>query len=277
MSLSLTPATVRNTIAQMPAFPDVVVAMLETINDRDGDIRTLVRQIQYDPLIAGHLLAAANNCAVYHTYPSVLELQTAAALLGMRRIREIVLRVALLDYMDSLHRIPYFQAHSRATAICAQELAAYGTVPQEVALSAALLHDLGQIWLYHFYPQQHARVASQVQAGGVAICATEREQFGMDHCEIGYWISHYWGLPEAICNAIRGHHHPEEVAEDKLVAVIHLAEVIINALDLPYRENNQVLAVSAQAIATLGDKWLSDAHDLFGRVEARYFNEPSMV
>ena len=54
-----------------------------------------------------------------------------------------------------------------------------------------------------------------------------------------------------------------------LVALIHVAEVISDALDLAHSSDSRVTHISAPACDLLGIVWNTDVQALFGRIEAR--------
>ena len=99
--------------------------------------------------------------------------------------------------------------------------------------------------------------------------AFERERFGEDHCTIGAWLAKHWGLPGAVVAAIAGHHRPEESLDITLVPLIHVAEVLSNALDLGRCAENRVTTISSNACDKLGLVFNDDIRPLFGRIEAR--------
>jgi hypothetical protein len=58
--------------------------------------------------------------------------------------------------------------------------------------------------------------------------------------------------------------------ESRLLAAVHLAEVLSHALDLPTGHAHQVHHLSATALARLGLTLDQGSADLFGRIEARF-------
>lgn len=151
------------------------------------------------------------------------------------------------------------------------ELALHITAPvaTDVALLAGLLHDIGQLFLYNFNPEAMHTCWREALSRAVGIEHVERELFGVDHCTIGAWLAEHWSLPSGIAAAICGHHHPELMPDDVLVSLVHVAEVLSNALDLTGREENRVTSLSPAACNQLGLVWDSGIQSLFGRMEAR--------
>jgi HD-like signal output (HDOD) protein len=92
----------------------------------------------------------------------------------------------------------------------------------------------------------------------------------VDHATIGAWLAENWTLPQSIVSAIHYHHHHAGVELDEpLVPLLHIAEVLSNALDLGGRAENRVTLISSSACSRLGIVWDENIRPLFGRIEAR--------
>ena len=145
--------------------------------------------------------------------------------------------------------------------------------PSSTALIAGLLHDIGQLWLYCFRCDSMRKVCSEAISRCKGIDVIEKEHFGVDHQIIGAWLAESWTLPDSICSAIRYHHAPDEALQHELVSLLHVAEVLSNALDLTGRAENRVSSISTPAFKKLGLIWGDESRPefgpLFGRMEAR--------
>jgi hypothetical protein len=64
---------------------------------------------------------------------------------------------------------------------------------------------------------------------------------------------------------------------EPLVAVVHLSEVLCNALDLTDNETPRVKTVSQASCRVLGLAWGPESHTLFGRIEARSKHAHTLV
>lgn len=173
--------------------------------------------------------------------------------------------IAPTDAMES------YWAHSLACAACGVELARLAPIDVSVdaALIASLLHDVGHLWLQRFEPDLVQETLRMTQSGDMAIDAAERTLFGVDHGGIGVWLVQSWGLSAGICKAVAHHHAPDTAQEEPLVAVVHMANVLSNALDLAHSPDSRVTWVSSASCATLGLTWGPETQPLFGRIEAR--------
>jgi HD-like signal output (HDOD) protein len=268
---SLTQELVISRSRSLPSFPAIVTDILATLDDPDGNLNALVRAINLDPLISARVLSVANTVALRGTRESeVCDINTATSLIGMNRVRHITMISSLSTFVAGAARSglpPSFWQHSVAAGVCCEELAL--PVPSAMALITGLLHDIGQLWLYHVDAAAVQVCWREATARAIGIEAVEREHFGIDHSTIGAWLAQHWGLPAPVVVAIGGHHQPESAMCSPLVSLMHVAEVLSNALDLAGRQENRVTYLSALACKNLGLVWADDIKPLFGRIEAR--------
>jgi len=271
MTRPITQALVLEGRDALPSFPRVIDEVLMSLDDPDANIHRMVAHIQRDPVLAGRVFSQANAAANRTRHDAnVRDLYTATSLIGLTALRQTVILTSLAGFLRGAlpsGLSPAFWEHAAATGISAQQVAAHARLPSDSALIAGLLHDIGQLWLYQFEPAAFSDVWRQVRARTVTIIEAERAQFGVDHTEVGLWLAESWGLPPAVCAAIRWHHSPDNALNEPLVAVVHVAEVLSNALDLGSGDA-RVPYLSAKACEQLNLSWDESAEAMFGRIDA---------
>jgi putative nucleotidyltransferase with HDIG domain len=270
MALQLSEKEIDERSINLPAFPRVVNDILATLDDENANLGALVRFVERDPVITARIISIANSAAMAGRHSGQLrDVNMAVSLIGLARIREIVLAVSLAEFATKSRMSSYFWEHSVAVAITAQELGRFTHISPDYALVAGLLHDIGQLWMARFYPLEFQMVRATVNCSERGIIEVERQYFGMDHCQIGGILATRWGLPDPVVMAVSYHHDPSQVILEQLADLIHVAEVFSNALDLTGREDNLVTNLSEDACQTIGLRWDVDLHALFGKIEAR--------
>ncbi len=258
----------------LPALPAIVSQVLATIDDDDANLALLVEHIRHDPIITARVLSLANAAAAKSRRDGpVHDIFTATSLVGTGRLRELALLGSIGSFFGHTTRsLPSsFWRHAIAVGMCAQELSLLNGSRSNVggALIAGLLHDVGQLWLQCFRADAFAAATAGACEHRISINDAERECFGVDHAVIGGWLARNWMLPESICRAIELHHSPDEGLAEPLIAVVHIAEVLGNALDLSEGCDNRVHSFSIAACNVLGLSWNAGVQSLFGRMEAR--------
>ncbi len=274
-ALTVTRAEVIKHSLKLPSFPRFVTDILAVLDDPEGSYTVLAACIVRDPIITARVLSVANLASMRGRRTSeVNDVYTAISLIGMSQVRKITLVSCLGAFVDGMavQGMPTtFWKHCVAVGVCCEELALHIDAPisTDAALVAGLLHDVGQLWFYTFNPEAYLRCWHQALQQAVGIEAVEREHFGVDHSTVGAWLAEHWALPVGIVAAIRGHHVPDDALDNTLVPLVHVAEVLANALDLGGRDENRVTSISHAACQQLGVVWDESIRPLFGRIEGR--------
>lgn len=270
MPLHLHESEIIDRASLLPAFPAVVNEILQTLDDDNATLGALIHLVSRDPVITARVLSIANSAVMAgRTQRDLRDMQVAVSLIGLSKVREIVLGVSLAEFSRESRMSNYFWEHSLAVGVAAQELARHGHFSADYALVGGLLHDIGQLWMARFYPLEFQMVRMALHnEPEVDVLAAERRYFGIDHCAIGRTLALSWHLPTSVISAIQ-HHHDAQPPADKLVAAVHVAEAIANALDLAHHEEARVVNLSESACDLLEIDWKDDLNYLFGKIEAR--------
>lgn len=256
MNALLTLAEIEDSVTMLPAFPRIVLDLLDTVDDEWAGQKVLAAFLRRDPIVAGRLRPKTTSAPP----------DTGG---NGQWLRETVLISSLAGFSGLLGREPDALERGLAVGICAQELGRRCGLNREFALVAGLLYDIGRTWMACCRPRGYSRVADQVKLSGRTACEVERELFGMDHCEVGYCAARAWGLPAPILDAIAQHHRPRRGTPDCLVAAIHLADVCSNGPGLHRGRDGEGNALSAAALSVLGIVGDADIHGLLGGLDAR--------
>ncbi len=175
----------------LPALPQVVRHILDTLRDERANADLLAERIGSDPAVVARLLAAANASA-YGLAGHVDSLRQAILLLGIEKVRAITLATAIVD---RYHSAPPFDAqrlwlHSLGVAVCAREIAAHAGLDAESAFTAGLLHDIGQLLLFAVEPAAYAETLGAKGRQDIGTIDAEHSCLGVDHAEVGAALAH---------------------------------------------------------------------------------------
>jgi putative nucleotidyltransferase with HDIG domain len=193
----------------------------------------------------------------------------AASLIGINRLRSIVVTSGMNHFVSSVPGGPFLFHHSLAVAIAAQELALVSGQSADLAYIAGMLHDVGQLCL-HLLDETAFEKVYMDSIGDGKLVQREAAVFGADHCQVGAELARYWNLPEAIHSAILSH-HDESTVTGPLQAGICLAETMVRALDIPHSPKNRVTLLNSHAMAELEVDWAdAEIADVFDRCVTRY-------
>jgi putative nucleotidyltransferase with HDIG domain len=199
-------------LANIPAFPAVVLRVLDLLSSEQPDHKSLIREISSDATLSAQLLRMANS-PLFGFMARVHTVQQAVALLGYVRVQSLVMAVATANYMRRGVRTEALEKcwrHSMASAILARELARACRFSPESAYSLGLLHDIGRLGLLVAYPTEYGRILKAADRDKVSLLDQEKLLFGMDHCEAGRHLLENCKLPEEFCQIVGRHHDPPD-------------------------------------------------------------------
>lgn len=206
--------------AAVPAMPAVATRCFQMTLDPECAIERLIELLSADAGIASGILRLANS-ALFGAVREIDSLRQAVAMLGLRRIRELVLArcmAAALDCgpADSIERT-YFWRRSVTTAALAARLAA-DSMPRrrDEAFVPGLLADIGVIVLARALPARYGPIADHFRPlGGDEWIEREIELLGVSHADVSAMVLESWNLPESLVAAVRLHHASAREAGDE--------------------------------------------------------------
>lgn len=224
-------------VGELVSFPHVYLRVSRLLDQPDSTLEVIAEEIGRDPGLATRLLRMANS-PVYGLSREVDSVSRAVSVLGTRALRDLILKTAAGEALSSIPNdiisIEDFWQHSLYCALLARRLAEDSkTMDPETAFLAGLLHDIGQLALFHSQPGQ-ARVALDLLAGGEALQAAEQRVFGFDHTVLGGALLEAWHLPPLLAACARFHHDPAQAGEyAREAAVVHLANALAHRAQAP--------------------------------------------
>lgn len=195
-------------LSKIPAFPPIVLRVLDLASNEEVDVRQLVELITADTALSAQLLRLANS-PLFGMTARIDSVQHALVVLGLRRVHNLAMTAATSQYLRSALRIKELHRcwlHSLACALLNAELARLMSQPEDRAYTAGLLHDIGRLGLLVAHPEKYVELLRRVSSDGGDPLELERQEFGIDHCEAGEILAQRWGLPVEIQQAARWHH-----------------------------------------------------------------------
>lgn len=228
-SVSQSPAEARQTdrkalLARIPAFPPIVLRLLDILSRDDVEIRELVTLISSDPAFSAQILRVANS-PLFGFRSQIDTLQSALVVLGLRRVRGLTMTVATANHMKAALRIEELSRcwrHMLACALLTEELARSFPAFEERAYTAGLLHDVGRLGLLLAYPAEYAELLRNADLNAVELLDYEKEKLGLDHCEAGRLLAAHWNLPPEFQIIAARHHDSQHDSEVDLLTLVHL-------------------------------------------------------
>ncbi|HPD28435.1 MAG TPA: HDOD domain-containing protein [Phycisphaerae bacterium] len=196
--------------AAIPSMPQVAVRFLEIIQDPDFDYREVVEVLSSDPGTTCEILRLANS-ALFGVTRKVTALPHAMTLLGIKRIRSLVLGRYIVESLNrngcaSIEPAYYWRRSLTAAVLAARLADAILPDRREEAFISGLLADVGIVILDAAFPDKYRTIAEQYRPGGNPdLALTEEILLGTTHGKVSATVLDHWKLPEAICEAVHWH------------------------------------------------------------------------
>jgi HD-like signal output (HDOD) protein len=246
-------------LTEVPAFPAVAIKTLQALSRERGALSELSEIIRSDAAISAGILRMANS-ALFHLRIEISGVLHAIHMLGLERVKGVVVTVAMKSYLGQSIEVPQLRAcwrHSLACAILAEEFARASLMESDVAYTAGLMHDVGRLGLIAAYPMEYAAFLMKTENEPCDAMAKERDLFGIDHCQAGQLLVARWNLPKIFVEVTLRHHDARIAGEPTILTIVRrscrMADTLgfgvvqpIHALsyeeilrDLPERERNR--------------------------------------
>ncbi len=214
--------------AHIPSFKVNVMRLLKQLRDEKSTLATIARTAEADPGLSVKVLRTVNSSA-YGLPRKVDNVQHAISLLGRSELETLTLTMAVRNAIPSRTRadLKLWQLASRRAAIARHLAKRIDPSVASMSFSAGLLQDLAIPLLSQARPSYRELLAD---TKGAELVFAERAAYGFDHPQVAGWLCESWGFPEALQEAISGHHGRRD---DAPVPVLVVGTIDASALDKP--------------------------------------------
>ncbi len=278
-ALTLNAQALLQGVRALPPLPKVVKEMLALMNSDDRSEQRFVDLLALDPALSAQALRLANS-SFYGRNRQILSISEALRVLGLRSMGTLVMAAGtnqLLPVSDQLDwDLNAFWRHAIGAALAAQGLAKAMHVNGEVAYTAGLLHDIGQLALAHLAPASMQAVRAHQLRWDSPTLEAERTVLGVDHAQLGAQLGAQWQLPPNLVDAIGGHHEPQLLDGSGLIGLTHLADAISHALGLSGQADEAVPHTPPDIWSTLAPSQEACLH-LFNEVEQQFARQCAQI
>lgn len=241
--LPVTPETLLRDDPKLVSPPEVYLRISQVLRDPRSTVEDAAEAIRHDPSLAAKLLKLVNSSfysrtmrAVHGRFPAKVDsLSRAVLVVGGRQLSTLALGVSVLPLFQDIPQkwvnMRLFWEHSIGCAVAAQAIAgATSRGNPETAFVGGLMHDIGRIILFKQAPRHMAAAMRQSMAERQPLARLERAVLGFDHAVLGGLLLHKWEFPAHLEAMVRDHHDLTDRPDLGEPAMIHLADVVANAM-----------------------------------------------
>ncbi len=196
----------------LPAPSPIVARLLASVTDKNTTFTDISATIKSDAALTSQLLKIANS-AYYGFRRSIVDLERAVMVIGIKEVRNLCLAICLVNQfkpklLPKGFSFYTFWTHNLLTSFCCKELAKdHEWIQDEDIYLMGLLHDLGRLATAATMPDRFDSIALLSRKKDMPISKAE-EAYGLSHTEIGGWLAIKWDFSEKLKAALKYHHEP---------------------------------------------------------------------
>lgn len=240
----------------LPTLPMLYLGVSRMLENPHSSSREISLMLMKDQAMVARILKLSNS-ALYTKPQEITNLANAVTYLGTKTLRNIILQIAMVrmfpfDKKDiSEFSALTFWEHSLGTAFYTNTLEKKLNLPvSEDYYIGGLLHDLGKLMIYHYYPGKFKEIIHRQVHENVACDTAEEKVLGVNHADIGEYLAQKWQFKPPVVAAIRDHHKILPAAassssgEQPLhVAVVRIANMFAKAAGLCFPWDKRVFDI----------------------------------
>lgn len=223
-------------LQKLPVIPEVATKIMGIAEEgKHISFKELEDIIKIDPGLTAKILKVANS-ALYARQREISTLQMAITLLGFKNIKSLVILTSastLFTRGASSAFYEQFWRHSVMAAFLTKEIITrnFSGLSADEGFLAGLLHDIGQVAMYHADPQNYQVIYNNRETGGGAMRDMEKEYFGVTHKEVGERALSRWNFPPLFIDTAREHGLVNVTSEHRqFILAVSIADILSDYL-----------------------------------------------
>lgn len=218
---------------QLPAMPAAVQEVIASFKNANLDSAVLAHKIAQDQGLSAKVLRVANS-TFYGLPRRIGSVQDAVVVIGFAGVRALALSAGFVHAFPpasggAFDRHAYWRRGFRVAGY-AQALAQCLRQGQQMAFTAGMFYDIGQMVLDVCIPEQFAGMLQQQKISRLDLIEAEQSEFGFDHASIGAEMVRHWNFPPEIEHAIRYWRTPEHEPFEPVTGMVHVAVLLESGL-----------------------------------------------
>jgi HD-like signal output (HDOD) protein/CheY-like chemotaxis protein len=214
-------------MASLPSLPASCAALNRALQNPDVRLSEVVQIIENDVGMSVKVLQLVNS-SFFGLSRHIAAIEQAVMHLGLGAVRSLVLTNALFERLSNgdTSMVQAEQARSLLAARYARRFA-LDRRQSDIAVTAAMLHDVGRLALLARLPKECARARAYAQQHGVPLADAELVHFGVTHAAVGAHLLGLWGLPLEVVQVVGCQHASlDTLTSLEACSVVYLARAL---------------------------------------------------
>ncbi len=254
--LSIDPKKFIRDDTTLSTLPDIYRQILVAISKPNSSAYDIENVINKDTNLSARLLKIVNSA--FYGYPSKIDtLSRAVNIVGTKQLSTLAIGVNITCMFKNISsdviNMEMFWKHSILCGICARIIAGYKYIQNtERMFVAGLLHDIGRLVLYNYLPRESRHAIATATKNRNLLYRVEHDLFDFDHAIIGGDLLEKWHMSMSLEDTVRHHHAPQKSRNRMEASIIHLADIIANAMGIGSSGERFIPSLHPEAWTQLG-------------------------
>ena len=221
---------------KLPEAPEIISELNAVIADPFATSNDIAQVVNHSPSLAALLLKLVNSA--FYGFPTKIDrISRAVTIIGSQEISNLALGLCVMKAFDDIPSqvidMASFMKHSFACGLMARIMGARLDIKQtEQLFVAGLLHDIGKLIVYRYFPKDAAVCLSKAGLEKESVFETEKKVLGLHHTSIGRYLVRKWQLPAELEDVIVHHHSPATADHQGRAGIVQMADLLANALSI---------------------------------------------
>ncbi|MFA7578239.1 MAG: HDOD domain-containing protein, partial [Candidatus Muiribacteriota bacterium] len=243
-------------IKNLNMLPLVVTKLLEVTSNPKSSVKDVSKVVESDFTLSANILKIVNS--PFYGFPrKITTINEALVILGFADIRNIALSLTVFDKLSSTGQldINQFWKHSLGVGVGAKILAEkIKYAKPEEAFICGLIHDIGKIILSEYFQDKFAQIMAVINSNDVYSWEAEESVLdGINHAQIGGWVTEKWKIPQLVTRTVALHHSPMIAGKiDDLAACVNVSDHICKLKGIGYKGDKKQPAIEPHIIEFFG-------------------------
>jgi len=221
---------------KLPEIPSIISELNNVIDTPFASASDIAQIVNKSPSLVTVLLKIVNS-AIYSFPSQINSISRAVTLIGSKEIYSLTVGVTVMsmfrDIPQQLVDMSSFLRHCLACGVISRILAARKNFPQtEELFVSGLLHDIGRLILYKYFPEEAKTLLLYARASENSLYQIEKKVLDCRHTYIAKHLLTKWKLPSQLADSVFYHHNPSAAPESAKAAIVHMADIIVNGMGL---------------------------------------------
>ncbi|MBS3953883.1 MAG: HDOD domain-containing protein [Methylomicrobium sp.] len=214
-------------IHKIPQVPEVVRTLIVQFNDPKVDFNAIAKNIEKEQMISLKVLRLVNS-AHFGLSKKVGTIQDAIVMLGMNQLRTLVIASGIVNSIPKIENfnLANFWENSFRTATYAKGLAKELKIDADLAFTAGLISDLGDILIHMGAPREANEIDQHVKAGNTR-SSIEMRRLGFTSEDVCAELCRRWHFSPELVDAVAYCGEPlktENISQQ--ACVVHIARYL---------------------------------------------------